>query len=146
MVQQFLQLREQLNTKPALRVGPNQAAYAAGVGAAPVGPIGPPRRGVAGLLEEAAKKAGFSGEALRMAVAIGLAEGGGAGTRHTNSDKRRTVDRGYWQWNNYWHPEVTDAMADDPYASAQQLYRVSGGGRNWSPWSTYKNGAYRQYL
>lgn len=34
----------------------------------------------------------------------------------------------------------------DPTTNAQVAFRMSGGGRDWSPWSAYKNGAYRKYL
>jgi hypothetical protein len=26
------------------------------------------------------------------------------------------------------------------------MYRISSGGTNWNPWSTFQNGAYRNYL
>lgn len=99
------------------------------------------------LLVEAARRAGFTGDALRTAVAVAMAESGGnPSARGVNSDSRRTVDRGLWQINNYWHREVPDSAAYDPYAAAAAAFRISGGGRNWSPWSTYNSGAYRRFL
>ena len=98
------------------------------------------------VMVDAARKAGFTGEGLKMAVAIGLAEGSRTGARNVNKDKYKSVDRGWWQWNSKWHPEVSDEEADDPYASAKHVYRVTGGGKDWSPWSTYKGGQYKKYL
>lgn len=34
----------------------------------------------------------------------------------------------------------------DPTTNARVAFRMSGGGRDWSPWSAYKNGAYQKYL
>lgn len=34
----------------------------------------------------------------------------------------------------------------DPTTNARVAFRMSGGGRDWSPWSAYKNGAYKKYL
>lgn len=38
-----------------------------------------------------------------------------------------------------------DAMRD-PVNNARFAYDLSGGGKNWRPWSAYTNGAYRQYM
>lgn len=88
-----------------------------------------------------ARKAGFRGPALTWAVAVALAESGGrTDATYHNSDKYHSVDRGLWQINNHWHPEVTDAQAFDPDAAAAAAYRISNGGKSWTPWSTFKNG------
>lgn len=94
-----------------------------------------------------ASRAGFSGTARDIIVAIAAAESGfKTNARNVNTDANRTVDRGILQINNYWHPEVSDACADDPACAFQAGYRISSGGRNFQPWSTYTNGAYRRYL
>jgi hypothetical protein len=86
--------------------------------------------------------AGFTGQGLVDAVAVALAESGGnTEATHTNSDTYRSVDRGLWQINSHWHPEVSAAQAFDPAQAAAAAYRISGGGRSWSPWSTWTNGA-----
>lgn len=102
---------------------------------------------VAGL----ADRAGVIRSQLVMAVAIAWAESG------LNSDavgeNRDPVthlvtsrDRGLWQINDYWHPDVSDACAFDPTCNAQAMSRISSNGNNWNPWSTYLNGAYQRYL
>lgn len=89
-----------------------------------------------------ARAAGFTGPGLAKAVAVALAESGGNPQAvNTNSDRYRSRDRGLWQINAHWHPEVSDAAAFDPAQAAQAAYRISAGGRDWGQWATWKNGA-----
>lgn len=98
-------------------------------------------------IAQVAKSAGFTGNGLVMAIAIALAESGGwTANRNTNNDKTKSVDRGLWQINDYWHKEVSDAEADNPSAAAAATYRISGGGATWVQWSTFTNGSYKQYI
>lgn len=92
--------------------------------------------------------AGFRGEGLVTAVAISHAE---SGFRTDNTLDNAPlgghgIDRGLWQINSYWHPEVADACAFDPACAARETYRISSGGSSWSAWTTYNRGQYRQYL
>lgn len=85
--------------------------------------------------------AGFRGTALRNAVAVALAESGGdSAALNVNTDRYRSRDRGLWQINDHWHPEVSDAMAFSPASAAAAAYRISAKGTNWDQWSTWKNG------
>ena len=87
-----------------------------------------------------------SSKHCEMAVSICLAESGGNNhAKNVNSDSHRSVDRGLWQINNYWHREVTDSCAYDASCNAKAARKISSGGTNWSPWSTFHNGAYRQH-
>lgn len=82
---------------------------------------------------------GWRGQDLLYAVRIVLGESGGCpGATNRNSDKRRTLDRGLWQFNDYWHREVSDADAFDPYRSTAHAWRVwRAQGRSFSPsWGT----------
>lgn len=90
-----------------------------------------------------AYQAGFHDEtALTRAVAVALAESGGNPLAvNVNSDSQHSRDRGLWQINAYWHPEVSDAAAFDPAQAAAATYRISSGGKSWSQWSTWNNGA-----
>lgn len=93
-------------------------------------------------IAQVAYGAGFRGDALVNAVAVALAESGGRTTAvGVNSDRWRSRDRGLWQINSHWHPEVSDAAAFNPKSAAAHTFRISSGGRNWSPWSTWKNGS-----
>ncbi|WP_163508214.1 lytic transglycosylase domain-containing protein [Fodinicola acaciae] len=92
-----------------------------------------------------ALSAGFDKSHAVTAVAVALAESGGW-TRAVLLNTDCTRDRGLWQINSYWHPEVTDAMAFDPAKNAAAAYRISGQGSAWTQWSTYNNGAYKAHL
>lgn len=90
----------------------------------------------------AARGAGFTGVRLQRAVAVALAESGGDPLAvGRNSDKWRSRDRGLWQINSHWHPEVSDAVAFSPSGAAAAAYKISNGGTSWSAWSTWHNGA-----
>ncbi len=93
-----------------------------------------------------AAAAGFTGDGLNTIVAIAHAESGlDTAARHVNSDAQSSVDRGILQINNYWHSEVSDSCAYDPACAFQSGYSISQNGTNFTPWSTYNSGAYRQY-
>lgn len=97
-----------------------------------------------------ASAAGFSGNALDVAVAIAHAESGfNPSAKGYNKDAAgnvTSVDRGLWQINSHYHSEVSDACAFDPSCCAKAAYTISNGGTDWTPWSTYNSGAYKQYL
>lgn len=135
--------RTPLTAEPMFRTPESSGGYG-GSSAVPLSASGSPNKA---RLIEAARRAGFTGQALQVAVAIAMAESGGReNARGVNSDRRRTVDRGPWQINSHWHREVPDSEAYNYDAAARHAFRISGGGRNWSPWTTYKTGAYRQYI
>lgn len=86
-----------------------------------------------------------------QAVAVALAESGGrTDARHENRNSAGVVtstDRGLWQINDRWHPEVSGAVADDPVRSTAAAATIAGGGfRNMTPWSTYKSGSYKRQM
>lgn len=92
-----------------------------------------------------AQDAGFAGRALDLILAIAQAESGLDTTaRNTNTDG--SVDRGILQINNKYHPEYSDAQCDDPTEAFKAGFVISHSGTDFSPWSTFNNGAYRQYL
>jgi hypothetical protein len=102
-------------------------------------------------LATAAARAGFTGQALRTAVAVGLAES--QGDPHARRRNPPTLgcpagstDRGGWQLNDCYHPEVSDACADDLACAAAQAYQITGGGRDWAAWTSYASGAYLAQL
>jgi hypothetical protein len=124
------------------------AVGALGDGADASRPVG---AGVAVRLAVAAAQAGFSGQGLRLAVAVGLAESGGNPTAGganppTPGCPAGSLDRGAWQLNNCYHPEISDACADDLACAAVETYRISAGGSDWREWTTYTSGAYQAQL
>lgn len=89
--------------------------------------------------------AGFSsGTSQATGIAIVAAESGrDPSAKHVNTDG--SVDRGLWQINDRSHPEVTDAQAFDPVEATAAAFKISNGGTNYSPWSTYTNLSYRNH-
>jgi len=78
------------------------------------------------------------------AVAVALAESGGdCKAKGYNSD---SVDRGLWQINSKWHSEVSDSCAYDCICNAEHAVKISSKGTDWTPWSTWNNGAYKAHM
>ncbi len=88
--------------------------------------------------------AGFRGGPLIVSIAVALSESRGLTTaRHVNTDG--SVDRGLWQINSRWHPEVSNACAYNPSCAATQAHRIAAGGASWSQWATFTSGAYKAF-
>lgn len=95
----------------------------------------------------AARKAGFSGEDLVIAVAVAMSESGGdanaIGRLHTY---------GLWQILSSAHPDLIDPKDPDsskwydPFVNATFAWKISSHGTNWLPWSVYRSGAYERCL
>lgn len=96
-------------------------------------------------IADVARLAGFSGERLVIAIAVAWAESEGLTTAR-NVNAPNSIDRGLWQINNFYHPTVTDQCADDPRCAARETFRISNGGADWSPWTTYKNGLHLRHM
>lgn len=96
-------------------------------------------------LVAALKKAGFTGQGLQTMLAIAGAESSYNPHALGHNDDG-SVDRGVFQINNRWHSEVSDADAFDIEKSAAAAFKISNGGRDFSPWSTYTGGQYQGYL
>jgi hypothetical protein len=99
--------------------------------------------------------AGFSGAALRTAVAVSFAENGShdpaalGDTTITNATWGPSV--GLWQIRSlkaeYGKGTTRDQKAlDNPAFNAKAAYRISNGGKNWTPWSVYTSGAWKGQL
>lgn len=99
-----------------------------------------------GDLIGASSAAGFAGTSLFTAVAISLAEDGRMELKAVNVNSDGSRDRGPWQINDKWHPEVGDSCAFDLACSAGAAYRISNQGKSFTPWATFNNGAYKQHL
>jgi hypothetical protein len=106
-----------------------------------------------GILDDAAlagsaAAAGFTGDNLRLAVAVALAESGGNPKAVGDIDNPVAGARsiGYWQVNTHYHPSYDQTKLTDGLYNARAAFAISAGGTSWTPWSTYKNGAYRQYV
>lgn len=97
-------------------------------------------------IAQLAYNAGFRGSALRMAVAIALAESSGNPSAYNPEAAAGTPkgsgSRGLWQIYGKAHPEYnTDAMFN-PQANANAAFKVyQEAGNSFRPWSTYNNGS-----
>jgi hypothetical protein len=98
-----------------------------------------------------ARAAGFSGDRLVTAVAVGMGESSCRPDAHnangpTKGCPNGSVDRGLWQINNCWHPSVSKSCAYDAQCNANAAHRISAKGSNFKPWVAYTNGSYKKYL
>jgi hypothetical protein len=92
-----------------------------------------------------ARNAGLHGNGLIISIAVALAESQGW-TKAVLINTDCSHDRGVWQINSRWHGEVSDDQAFNPSTCAQAAARISSNGNDWTPWTTYDNGAYNQYM
>jgi hypothetical protein len=88
-------------------------------------------------LEALWEQAGGSHAEAFMAAEIAMAESGGQQDA-TDYDSNGTVDRGYFQINSIWGALSTYDAAGNARAAVQ----ISHDGRDWSPWTTDRTGAY----
>ncbi len=104
-------------------------------------------------IAEYAHDAGFRGQDLTVAVAVALAESGGNPKAHNPVAPDDSY--GLWQINMYrgMGPERREQFdldsnreLFDPEENARAAWEISGRGQSFGPWSTYTNGAYKQYL
>lgn len=60
-------------------------------------------------------------------------------------NRNGTMDRGLWQWNDYWHSEISDKCAFDQRCSTKEAIKlIKNDGIN--QWVCYKKGLYKKYL
>lgn len=97
--------------------------------------------------------AGFRGQGLTTAVAVALAESDGRTTAHNATPPDDSY--GLWQINmlgalgperrRQYHLKSDDQLFD-PDTNARVANSVSSDGHDFTPWSTYTNGAYKHHL
>lgn len=101
----------------------------------------------------AAKKAGFTGNALVNAVAIALAESSG----NANAHNQIPPDNSYGLWQINMLGSMGPARRKqfglksneelfNPDVNAKAAYAISNGGKNFGAWSTYTAGNFLGYL
>lgn len=100
-----------------------------------------------------ASSAGFTGDNVKIAVAVAMAESGGNPRAHNPVPPDNSY--GLWQINMLGSMGParrkqfglsSNADLFDPAKNAKAAFAISSGGSNWKPWSTYTNGAYKKYL
>jgi hypothetical protein len=153
MHQHTLGLRRPVRAVPPLRLGivVVLALIALAVPARATAAADASASAAADLCAEVASHAGFSGDRLVTAVAVGMGESSCRPDAHnangpTKGCPNGSVDRGLWQINNCWHPSVSKSCAYDAQCNANAAYRISAKGANFKPWVAYTNGSYEQHL
>ena len=106
-------------------------------------------------LIDAIHAAGFSGQAADIMYAIDEAESGGNAWAYNPNASTGDNSYGLSQINMLgslgparraqWGLSSNDQLFD-PVTNERAAYALSGGGADFSPWSTFKSGAYRQFL
>ena len=90
-----------------------------------------------------ASQAGFSGLDLVTAVAVAYAES--SGNPQAVGDNGNSI--GLWQINLPNHPEYQGVDLTDPQTNANAAFAIySAAGNSFSPWTTFKTGAYQSNL
>jgi hypothetical protein len=93
-----------------------------------------------------AQKAGVTGQNIVIATAIALAESSGDTDAINTANRNGSTDYGLWQINSVHSALLNGHNWRDPADNAAMMYSISNGGKNWSPWSSYKSGAYLAHL
>lgn len=93
------------------------------------------------------RDAGFpNNSAIAIGLAVAWAESGlDDAARNAEGNEPESTDRGLWQINDHWHPEVTDECAYDRECSTLHALRISRNGRDWGPWVAHKNDSWKRY-
>jgi hypothetical protein len=94
-----------------------------------------------------ALNAGFTGQDAVTATAIALAES--SGDPGVVGDTKITPGGsvGLWQINLKAHPEFDPAQLTNPQYNANAAFSIySAAGDSFTPWTTFKTGAYSAYL
>ena len=154
MHEHSLGLRRPVHRVPSLRLGivVVLALVTLAVPAPAVAAPGAPAAAAAvDLCAQVASRAGFRGDRLVTAVAVGMGESSCRPDAQnpngpTKGCPNGSVDRGLWQINSCWHPSVSRGCAFDAQCNADAAYRISAKGSNFRPWVAYTNGSYRKHL
>lgn len=96
-------------------------------------------------VSQAALAAGFTGSALDIAVAIAKAESGFR-VDAINNNTNGSTDRGLWQINSVHSQYDPNRLLSDPVYNATAAFQISSSGTNFTPWTTFNTGAYKQFL
>lgn len=72
-----------------------------------------------------------------LGIAVARNEGGLKDPRieRTNTDKVHSIDRGIFQWNSYWNPQITKEMAFDPETATHLFCKAVKAGNLHTNWS-----------
>ena len=83
---------------------------------------------------------------IAVAVAVAKAESQFDPNASNVVGNSHGVDRGLWQINSYFHPEISSACAFSPSCNARAMASISDRGTKWTEWWTYNNGIHLKYM
>jgi hypothetical protein len=100
------------------------------------------------------RSVGFTGAGLSTAEGVAAAESGDNARAHNGNAATGDNSYGLFQINMLGsmgparlkqYGLTSNDQLFDPATNARVAYQMSQGGTNWSPWSTFKSGAYRAH-
>jgi Lysozyme like domain len=122
------------------------AAEKEGQGDLLCGPAGAAGEGAV-VAAMAAKRAGWTGVDLEVAVAVAGAESTWNPDALNDKNTNGSSDFGMWQINSVHATTLASGDWRDPYDNALMARRVwLEAGGSWRPWVTFNTGAYRRHL
>jgi len=96
-----------------------------------------------------ATNAGFGCDG-QTAAAIALAESGGDPDAYNPETQANAPEGegsyGLWQIYHNKHKEFTPDQLRDPQTNANEAFKIYNDAGGFSPWSTFKSGAYQEFL
>ncbi len=106
-------------------------------------------------LRDVLQQAGFTGQGLETALGVAIAESGGRPMAHNGNAGTGDNSYGLFQINmlgklgparleQYGLSSNEDLY--DPLTNAKVAFKMSDGGTNFQPWTTYTRGTYEQYV
>jgi hypothetical protein len=101
-------------------------------------------QGVAQLVKNAGVPC--TGERIATAVAVAKAESGFRPQITNTVGNAHGIDRGLFQINSYWHPEVSATCALSASCNTRQAVRISRVATRWTEWWTWKNGKHIPFM
>jgi Lysozyme like domain len=93
-------------------------------------------------LRELARLAGFPESQVDVAAAVAMAESGG----NPLAVGDHSTSFGLWQVNTPSHPQYDASKLLDAEYNAHAAFAISQAGADWSPWTTFRTGAYKKYM
>ena len=88
------------------------------------------------IAAEDIKRGGDNKQGRLLMTGIVLRESGGntAIVNTAGNDPPGSRDRGLFQWNDHWNPDVSDMEAFDPQLATAIAWEKSNGYKNFQPW------------
>jgi Lysozyme like domain len=105
-------------------------------------------------LAQVLTEAGFTGNGLAIAEGVATAESGANATAHNGNAATGDNSYGLFQINMLGsmgparlaeYGLSSDAALFDPLTNAKVAFKMSAGGTNWGPWTTFTSGAYAAF-